>query len=739
MKSLYSNFTLTGGNIILTNIFRQLIVPWLLALLLSWILVIVWLHNEVRNQQLQQIQQLALTVNYAVQANLPANDSEQLANQLRQIHNSSGLSVQYIAAYNAQSQLIASSGTARPAPVIDVVADIYQVSSQSDGTLRAVLPVSAGLGSERPTAAPPLADNGFVVIVFNTKQPDGLLWLVPLALLTVALAVGLVVSIGSVKRGQLRLATDVELIAHHCRRLQNTGQQREIAGSLIPALEPLRHAFNDLANILEQNQQATEQLVQQLTQRAHHVTAQLAEQEQQRQMLTTKQQEQQRHLQHWFEQTMLLWHRKEQLQPAQLRRLLQMHLLAGQYQFSAHSLKGQPVVLSNWLAEQRDELNEMLPSAAISLDWQEHSANLTYTVNICQKTLKSLLQALLTLCFRIEDISKVAISLQLQPDEPQPVLRLTASCNGNGLPGHCRELIAAGDPLGLQWSDADLALLNSIKSAGAVFSSQSLDGLGCILELTVPVQAEPVSGVKMLQHILVFDADEERGQLRCSALKGLASQVSKCQKLTELSQFIEHKAFDLILLFLPQYSDTVNSQQIVRFRQLNPTILCFAAPDALPQWQKLIPDVLATQQFCLGMVQEIAEQSSIPSKLQQILVVDDNETNLAFVQVLLKNKPLVLHTATTAAEVFSLCQQQRFDMILLDIQLPDMSGVDIAKQLRQMPDYRQIPIVAFTAHAMPAEIERYREAGMDDIVFKPLEPARLDTLLTKFSLAHRQN
>jgi CheY-like chemotaxis protein len=117
---------------------------------------------------------------------------------------------------------------------------------------------------------------------------------------------------------------------------------------------------------------------------------------------------------------------------------------------------------------------------------------------------------------------------------------------------------------------------------------------------------------------------------------------------------------------------------------------------------------------------------------QHILVVDDNETNLAFVQVLLKNKPLKLHTATSAAQVFLLCQQQKFDMILLDIQLPDMSGVDVARQLRQLPQYQKVPIVAFTAHAMPDEIDRYRQAGMNDIIFKPLEPARLDSLLAKF-------
>lgn len=719
----------------MTNIFRQLIAPWLLALVLAWVLIIVWHYNETRNQQLQQIQQLAVTTKYAAQATLSGNNNQQLANQLRQIDYSAAPAVKYIATYDGQLQLIASSKPAEAAAVLNDAADVYQVTALPDGSQLAVLPVSTGLASSQPAVAGQNRGNGYVVVVFR-NEPGGLLWLVPLALLTVALAAGLILNIGALRRGQLRLATDVELLAHYCRRLQNSQQHSQTAEPLVAVLKPLQQVINDLAATLEHKQLTTEQLVQQLNQRAQHANLQQTELEQQRQQLSTELQLQQRQLRHWFGQSMLLWQRRDQLQSGQLQRLLQMHLLAGYYQFSDKVVQGQPVQLGHWLGQHISELNEILaPTAAISLDWHEHADSLGCTVNICQRTLQSLLQALIMLCLRIEDVSKIAVTIQLQPNEQQPVLRLTASCNGNGLPAHCRELIKTDDLQELQWSDTDVALLKAIQTTGAAFNSQSLDGLGCILQLTVPVQTERHHVAKTIQHLLIFDADSERGQQRSVALNGIASQVSKCNRPAELEQLIHSKVFDIVLVFLPPTTDISDWQKLRHSLQQQPGVLYFAPPNSIASWLQTLPDVLASQQFCLSLVQKKAEQLPNPANQQHILVVDDNETNLAFVQVLLKNKPLVLHTATSAAQVFSLCAQTRFDMILLDIQLPDMSGVDIAKKLRQMPQYRQVPIVAFTAHALPAEIERYREAGMDDIVFKPLEPARLDTLLARFSLS----
>ena len=205
-KSHYSNGIPNDGNIILTNTFKQLIAPWLLALVLAWLLVVLWLNNESRNQQLQQIQQLAITVNYAVQANLSANnDHQQLANQLTQIQASATRAVEQIAAYNAQRQLIASSVASATAPVLGVAPKTYQVSALAGkGTQLAVLPISTGLAKAQSDIASPIPDNGYIAVVFSTAQP-WFIWLVPLALLAAAMAIGLAFSSGAIRREQLKL------------------------------------------------------------------------------------------------------------------------------------------------------------------------------------------------------------------------------------------------------------------------------------------------------------------------------------------------------------------------------------------------------------------------------------------------------------------------------------------------------------------------------------------------------
>ncbi|HAW92804.1 MAG: hypothetical protein CML22_04860 [Rheinheimera sp.] len=735
-KSHYSNGIPNDGNIILTNTFKQLIAPWLLALVLAWLLVVLWLNNESRNQQLQQIQQLAITVNYAVQANLSANnDHQQLANQLTQIQASATRAVEQIAAYNAQRQLIASSVASATAPVLGVAPKTYQVSALAGkGTQLAVLPISTGLAKAQSDIASPIPDNGYIAVVFSTAQP-WFIWLVPLALLAAAMAIGLAFSSGAIRREQLKLATDIELLAHNLQRLQNARQDCQISERLVAPLKPLQLAFNELAGKLDQHQQSAEQLIQQLNQRVRQHNSEVAGLEQQRNQLATDQQLQRRQICHWFAQSRLLWQRRDQVQPAQLQHLSKMHLLAGYYQFADADTQGPSLMLTHWLAEHIKEFNEVAAATSVVLEWHEHPDNQAYAIKYYADTLKSLLHALIMVALRGEDLSKITISIQLQSTGQQPALRLTAACNGNGLPGHCRELMQTDDVLDLQWSDADIALLKAAaRVAGGSFTSQSLDGLGSIVELTIPVQTESANLKNMQQHILVFDVDDERLQQRCFALSGLASQITKCTTLSELEHLIQSKKFDIVLLFLPPATDSPHWQKIIHCTRQQPAVLSFAAADMLSKWQSALSGVQASDDFCLAVVQTLSDQLPKEPNLQHILVVDDNETNLAFVQVLLKNKPLVLHTATSAAQVFILCEKHRFDMILLDIQLPDMSGVEITKQLRQMPQYRQTPIVAFTAHAMPAEVETYRAAGMDDIVFKPLEPARLDSLLARFSL-----
>ena len=119
--------------------------------------------------------------------------------------------------------------------------------------------------------------------------------------------------------------------------------------------------------------------------------------------------------------------------------------------------------------------------------------------------------------------------------------------------------------------------------------------------------------------------------------------------------------------------------------------------------------------------------------------VDDNNTNLAFIQVLLKEQPIQLYTASCGSDAIKLCQQQHFDVILLDIQLPDIAGTEVARQLRQLERYQDTPILAFTAHALEEEVNAFIRAGMNDVIFKPLEPSKLELIMRWCSLGKADN
>lgn len=153
----------------------------------------------------------------------------------------------------------------------------------------------------------------------------------------------------------------------------------------------------------------------------------------------------------------------------------------------------------------------------------------------------------------------------------------------------------------------------------------------------------------------------------------------------------------------------------------------------LASWQAVIPCKPA-QEFCLQLLHNAELPTRPTGSFKNLLVVDDNETNQAFIRVLLQQKSVNLQAAFTGNEVLKLCQQQQFDMILLDIRLPDVSGTEVARQLRQLSGYRHTPILAFTAHALPAEIAEFKQAGMDDILLKPLDPCKFETLLARYQL-----
>jgi two-component system, cell cycle response regulator DivK len=103
-----------------------------------------------------------------------------------------------------------------------------------------------------------------------------------------------------------------------------------------------------------------------------------------------------------------------------------------------------------------------------------------------------------------------------------------------------------------------------------------------------------------------------------------------------------------------------------------------------------------------------------------ILIVEDNEKNLKLVRDILQFRGYRTLEAGTAEEGISLAGEHRPDLILMDIQLPDMDGGTALQQLRAEPSTAGIPVVALTAQAMAGDRERLLGAGFDGYLTKPI-------------------
>jgi two-component system, cell cycle response regulator DivK len=105
---------------------------------------------------------------------------------------------------------------------------------------------------------------------------------------------------------------------------------------------------------------------------------------------------------------------------------------------------------------------------------------------------------------------------------------------------------------------------------------------------------------------------------------------------------------------------------------------------------------------------------------KKILIVEDNEDNRELAVKVLRNKGFETVTAVDGEEAIEKAVSEKPDLILLDISLPKLDGYEVAKRLKSMEDFKEIPIVAFTAHAMKGDREKVIVAGFEGYISKPI-------------------
>ncbi len=113
----------------------------------------------------------------------------------------------------------------------------------------------------------------------------------------------------------------------------------------------------------------------------------------------------------------------------------------------------------------------------------------------------------------------------------------------------------------------------------------------------------------------------------------------------------------------------------------------------------------------------------------RILVVEDNPMNMKVVLMTLKRYGYTLLEAVDGEQALEMATREKPDLILMDIQLPKLDGMEVTRRLRQMPDFKQTPIIALSAYAMKGDREKGMEAGFDDYLSKPVNTRELPKVI----------
>ena len=116
----------------------------------------------------------------------------------------------------------------------------------------------------------------------------------------------------------------------------------------------------------------------------------------------------------------------------------------------------------------------------------------------------------------------------------------------------------------------------------------------------------------------------------------------------------------------------------------------------------------------------------------RVLLVDDNEFNRQVAVGILENAGLEIVAVSDGLEAVHQVQQQQFDVVLMDVQMPRMDGFEATRRIRELPGCALLPIVSMTAYATKEEQERILQAGMDDYIAKPIDLNKLFLVLGRW-------
>ena len=237
----------------------------------------------------------------------------------------------------------------------------------------------------------------------------------------------------------------------------------------------------------------------------------------------------------------------------------------------------------------------------------------------------------------------------------------------------------------------------------------------------------------------IYDPIPQSRKITCRLLKSLGFDTYTFDSIAAFEQ--TDTSFEYIFASLPMRYIARRTSIINRLLKIKSqkTVLIFSGPQPEDhQLHRVVnqPAVIRSP-LTLRNIYDLkkahieAAEKSIKSGLKslpplRILAVDDMALNLKLLDTWLSDSPITLDSASCGADAVSLCKQNEYDLILMDIQMPSMDGLEATRHIRQTALNMGTPIIAITAHALSEDKDRFMSSGMDDYLPKPVN---LDTLV----------
>jgi two-component system sensor histidine kinase BarA len=177
---------------------------------------------------------------------------------------------------------------------------------------------------------------------------------------------------------------------------------------------------------------------------------------------------------------------------------------------------------------------------------------------------------------------------------------------------------------------------------------------------------------------------------------------------------------DYLLLALPCHIQ-INAEALKR----NGAAACLLKPLTATRLLPALTEYCRLNQPATPLV----ENSKLP---MTVMAVDDNPANLKLIGVLLEDQVQHVVLCESGQQAIDRAKLRQLDLILMDIQMPEMDGIRACELIRQLPHQQLTPVIAVTAHAMAGQKEKLLSAGMNDYLAKPIEESKLRTLLLRY-------